>query len=439
MTTSSAMEPPAAPPVPRTLEETGLRLDLLVQLLVKTLHLAGDLSALDLAERVGLTYPVIDPVIEQLKVQRLCEIIGGTAIGAPSYRYRITDLGRDRATLFLDRNMYTGLAPVPLDQYTRYMEAAWTSAPRHHTRENVRAAFANLVLSTRVIDQLGPAMNARHSLFVYGPPGNGKTVISQAVRNLMGGDFWIPYAIEVEGSLIRVFDQVNHQAISETASGLGLDASGTLDRRWIRCQRPSVTVGGELTLDHLELTYSKTSGFYRAPVQLLANGGVLVIDDFGRQACSPHALLNRWITPLESRVDYLTLQSGQKVGVPFHVLPVFATNIRPGDLVDEAFLRRIHYKVHAENPTPAEFTVIFERVCAEQGVPFDPAHVTFLLKHVYQPKSLPLRGCQPRDLISQALALAQYRGEPRALSAELLEAASMGYFVDEHDGVSRRP
>jgi hypothetical protein len=194
-----------------------------------------------------------------------------------------------------------------------------------------------------------------------------------------------------------------------------------------------------LTLDNLELTYNPTSGFYRAPVQLLANGGVLVIDDFGRQACSPHALLNRWITPLESHIDYLTLQSGQKVGMPFHVLPVFATNIRPAELVDEAFLRRIHYKVFAENPTAADYELIFERVCRDRRVPFDAAHVSFLIQHVYKARNLPLRGCQPRDLVDQALALAQYRGEPRMLTPELLDAASATYFVDEDEGVSRRP
>jgi hypothetical protein len=198
-----------------------------------------------------------------------------------------------------------------------------------------------------------------------------------------------------------------------------------------------VTVGGELTLEALELTYNPLSGFYRAPVQLLANGGVLVIDDFGRQRCSPHALLNRWITPLEGRIDYLSLQSGQKVAMPFMVMPVFATNLKPADLVDEAFLRRIQYKVLAESPTPQEFAQIFENCCRERGVGYDLSLVEHLLTDVYAPRHLALRGCQPRDIINQALLLAQYREEPARLTPALLEAACATYFVDEDQGVAQ--
>jgi hypothetical protein len=209
------------------------------------------------------------------------------------------------------------------------------------------------------------------------------------------------------------------------------------DRRWVKCKRPAVMVGGELTLDHLELTYNQNAGFYRAPVQLVANGGVLIVDDFGRQQMSPHALLNRWITPLESRVDYLTLQSGQKVAVPFMVLPVFATNIKPAELVDEAFLRRIQYKVFAESPTPEDFHQIFENYCASRDLEYDPAVVEDLLNRQFRQRNVVLRGCQPRDLIEQALALALYRGEPRRITTPLLEAACATYFVDEDQGVSR--
>ena len=216
----------------------------------------------------------------------------------------------------------------------------------------MRKAFSHLVISQRVLDQLGPAVNAGHSMFVYGPPGNGKTVISQAIHNLLDGDISIPHALEVEGSIIRFFDPVNHEPIDESRSTTSLDLGDDGDRRWVRCRRPMVMVGGELTLDQLELSYSPTLGFYRAPVQAVANGGVLVIDDFGRQPCSPRELLNRWIVPLESRVDFLTLQTGQKFDMPFMTLIVFATNIRPAELVDEAFLRRIHYKIFAESPTP---------------------------------------------------------------------------------------
>jgi hypothetical protein len=288
-----------------------------------------------------------------------------------------------------------------------------------------------------VLDQLGPAINAGHSLFVYGPPGNGKTVIAQGIRNVLPGHIWIPHALDVDGSIIQLYDPVNHEPWPEAEVGLGLEASARHDRRWVRAHRPSVMVGGELTLDHLELTYNPNAGFYRAPVQLIANGGVLIIDDFGRQQCSPQALLNRWITALESRVDYLTLQSGQKVAVPFMVLPVFATNIKPAELVDEAFLRRIQYKVAAENPSEADFRLIWDNYCVSHDITYDSAIVDDLLTRVYPRHRAKIRGCQPRDLIEQALALALYRGEPRGLSSELLESACATYFVDEDQGVTR--
>ncbi len=305
-------------------------------------------------------------------------------VGAPSYRYRITDAGRQRAALFLEPNHYVGVAPVPFDQYQALHARFRKTAPRTATRDRVREAFSHLVISQRVLDQLGPAINAGHSMFVYGPPGNGKTVISQAIRKLLDGEIAIPHAIEVEGAIIRFFDPVNHEPLEPVndADGQGLDLGARVDHRWVRCRRPMVMVGGELTLEALELSYNPTTGFYRAPVQAVANGGVLVIDDFGRQQVAPRDLLNRWIVPLESRVDYLTLQSGQKFELPFMVLVVFATNIKPAELVDEAFLRRIHYKVFAESPTVAEFIQIFENCCRERQLAFDPALVRDLLKSV---------------------------------------------------------
>jgi predicted ATPase with chaperone activity len=422
---------------PRSLADSGLGLDLVYQLLVKHLHSAGELTGLEMANRLGAGFLVLEPAVELMKTQRLCEIVGGTSLGAPSYRYRITQLGREHAATFLAHNMYTGVAPVPIEQYADYMRRHRLAASRPASRHQVREAFSHLVLSDRVLDQLGPAINAGHSLFVYGPPGNGKTVIAQAIRNVLPGDIWIPHALEVDGSVIQVHDPVNHEPLPETEVDTRLDMTPRYDRRWVRCHRPMVMVGGELTLEHLELTRNPTAGFYRAPIQLVANGGVLVVDDFGRQQCSPQALLNRWITPLESRVDFLTLQSGQKVEVPFQVLPVFATNIKPVELVDEAFLRRIHYKVAAENPTQADFHEIFRRCCAARTIPYPKPVVDDLLGRIYPQRNVTMRGCQPRDLIDQALALALYRGEPPRLTTELLEAACATYFVDEDQGVSR--
>lgn len=421
------------PSAPLTIEEAGLSLDLVVQLALKTLHFAGDLDGSELVKRLGLSFPVIEPALETLKKQHHCEIVGGGSIGCVSYRYRITGAGRERAALFLKTNQYVGVAPVPLQQYGRYMAELRKLGRLQATRERVREAFSHLVISDRLLDQLGPAISSGHSLFVYGPPGNGKTVIARAIRNMLTGEIAIPHALEVEGSIIRFFDPVNHEAVLSSEVPAGLASGYREDHRWVRCRRPLVMVGGELTLDGLELSYSPHAGFYRAPVQALANGGVLVIDDFGRQHCSPRDLLNRWIVPLESRVDFLTLQSGQKFELPFMVLVVFATNIKPAELVDEAFLRRIHYKVFAESPTTEEFAQIFENCCREREIPFDRSLVEHLLQHYYRPRQIPLRGCHPRDLIDQALSLADYRGRPNCLTTDLLEAACGSYFVDDQE------
>jgi predicted ATPase with chaperone activity len=422
-------------PAPRTLREAELNEDLVTQLVLKTLHFSGELTGTELAKRLGLSFFAIEPVLAGIKQQHHCEISGGV-LGAPSFHYRITDAGRSRAMLFLEQSHYVGRAPVPLEQYRRYMYAFKEKVQGRVSREKVRQAFSHLVISQRVLDQLGPAINAAHSMFVYGPPGNGKTVISQAIHNLLEGELYIPYALEVEGSIIRFFDPVNHEPLPEPTTGDSLDIGTDQDHRWILCKRPMVMVGGELSLDQLELSYSPTMGFYRAPVQAVANGGVLVIDDFGRQTCSPRDLLNRWIVPLESRVDFLTLQTGQKFDFPFMTLIVFATNIKPAELVDEAFLRRIHYKIFAESPTRAEFVQIFQNCCDEKGLEYRPDVVENLLQTYYRPRKIQLRGCQPRDLLNQAISLAQYLGDEPELRSDLLEAACAAYFVDDTEAPS---
>jgi predicted ATPase with chaperone activity len=271
---------------PRTHEEAGLSLDLLIQLALKTLYFAGELTGNELAARLGLNYSVIEPALDFLKAQRQVEIGGATMIGRASYRYRITDVGRTRASLFLEDNQYVGVAPVPFGQYRAYMRKFLLNAPRAATRESVRRAFDHLVISQRVLDQLGPAINAGHSMFVYGPPGNGKTVISQAVRQLLEGDIAIPHAIEVEGAIIRFFDPVNHEPIAapEDDRDRGLDLGSRHDQRWVRCRRPMVMVGGELTLEALELSYNPTTGFYRAPVRATAGGAARSVEPVDRTA-----------------------------------------------------------------------------------------------------------------------------------------------------------
>jgi predicted ATPase with chaperone activity len=430
MITAEATTP--LPPYPMQIEDTGLAPDLILQMVAKTLHLAGELVGTALADRLGVPFQVIEPALMLLKREQHLEISGGTMLGPPSYRYRLTDAGRVRAALFLSDNHYVGALPVPLTQYNAFIRrVAAIDTPL--SRNVIHRAFSHLVLSPRVIDHLGPAIAARHSLFVYGPPGNGKTVISQAIRNVMLGDIAVPHAISVDGHIIRVFDPVYHERVDDEASGEGLARNDLFDQRWVRCKRPLVTAGGELTLDALDLGYTPSAGFYRAPLQMIANSGVLVIDDFGRQHAAPRDLLNRWIVPLESRVDYLSLQSGQKFEVPFDVFVVFATNLRPADLVDEAFLRRIRYKVLAVSPTVEEFVQIFEGCCRERQLPFDRAVAKHLVDNEIVPRNVALRGCQPRDLIEQALAIAAYQSQPRQLTAELMSEACLSYFVADEE------
>jgi SpoVK/Ycf46/Vps4 family AAA+-type ATPase len=435
----------SVPSAPSSLESSGLSLDLVTQLAIKTLHYAGELTGSGLASRLGLSWPVIEPVLEALKGQRQVEVVGGSYLGGATYRYRITDSGRARAVLFLESSAYVGPAPVPLAQYRAYIDAFTSAAPHSATPDRLRRAFPHLVLPERVLDQIGPAINAGQSLFIYGEAGNGKTQIARGIRDVLDGGIAVPHAIEVEGQVIRLFDPVTHEPVgasSTTAAAApgssyldgpqavsdSLDLGAMPDGRWVPCKRPVVTVGGELSLDSLMLGRGP-GGYYKASLQLLANGGVLVIDDFGRQRCSTTELLNRWIVPLESRVDYLTLSSGQTFEVPFRVLVVFATNLRPQELVDEAFLRRIHAKVRIPGPTRAEYGRIFRDYCATAGVDFDQAHVDHVLDGFYRIHGIPMRGCHPRDLVSHALLLAEYRGEPRALSATLLESACEVYFV----------
>lgn len=340
--------------------------------------------------------------------------------------------------LFLESNAYVGAAPVPLQQYRQYVEEFSRSAPHSANPERVRRTFPHLVVPESVLDQIGPAVNAGTSLFIYGEAGNGKTQIARGIRDIMDGDFAVPHAIEVEGQIVRVFDPVTHEVVNGSATATAghpgsdtrppLDLGSQPDGRWIRCRRPVVIAGGELTLESLMLGRSP-GGYYRAPLQMVANGGVLVIDDFGRQRCSTTELLNRWIVPLESRVDYLTLGTGQAFEVPFRTLIVFATNLRPHELVDEAFLRRIHAKVYIAGPTSEEFARIFKDYCMVAGVEFDRGLVEHLLDGYYRRYAQPVRGCHPRDLITHALLLAEYRGEPKALTRELLDAACEVYFV----------
>ena len=339
------------PTAPQTLEESGLTLDLVLQLVLKMLHFSGELTGTELSRRIGLAFRVLSPAIDLLKAEQQLMIVGGGFVGGASYRYRITDAGRTRAALFLRTAITSASRPCRWRSTTRTCEAFRAAAPGNATQERIRRAFSHLVISDRVLDQLGPAINAGHSMFVYGPPGNGKTVISQAIRSLLDGDIVIPHALEVEGKIVRRLRSRQSRGRCRMPTSTASTAASTHDRRWVRCRRPMVMVGGELTLDALDLSYSRPPASTARPCRRSPTAACSSSTISAGRRARRRDLLNRWIVPLESRVDFLTLQTGQKFEMPFMMLVVFATNIRPAELVDEAFLRRIQYKIFAESPT----------------------------------------------------------------------------------------
>ena len=418
------------PPPPPTIAETGLGRDTLAQLMLKTL-IAGEASGTQLSEAMRLPYSVLDALVQHARVEKLVEVRGASGTGTAGYRYVLTDLGRDRAMQFMDISRYVGPAPVPLAQYNAYVRQCMAARP-YLDRDRLSQGFENLVINAAMHDQLGPAVNSGKSLFLYGKPGNGKTVIAEGIGRALGGNVHVPHAVDVDGQTITMFDPVNHVRTTEPGKGPeSVVAVAARDRRWEQIRRPVVVVGGELTLDMLDLTFNPISKFYEAPIQLKANGGVFVVDDFGRQRIPARDLLNRWIVPLESRVDFLTLHTGRKFEVPFNVLIVFATNLKPESLADEAFLRRIPYKIRAQDPTSEEFAQIFELNCRKRGLEYDPTIVEYLEQTYYGPRGLQLRACHPRDLIEQVIDRCRYRGQPPVITRELIDASCASYFVEE--------
>jgi hypothetical protein len=420
---------PSAPPA--TIEETGLHPDTLAQLMLKTL-IAGETSGTQLAERMRLPYSVLDALIQHARIEKLIEVRGTGGTGTAGYRYALTDLGRDRATQYLDLNRYVGPAPVPLSQYNAYVRAAMAARP-WIDREILSHGFSELIVNTEMYGHLGPAVNSGKSLFLYGAPGNGKTVIAQGIGRALGTDTHIPHAIDVDGQTITMFDPVNHELTSTSAAADSVIASAASDRRWEQIRRPVVVVGGELTLEMLDLTFNPIAKFYEAPIQMKALGGVFVVDDFGRQRIPPRDLLNRWIVPLESRVDFLTLHTGRKFEIPFNVFIIFATNLKPESLADEAFLRRIPYKIRAKNPTPEEYAQIFALNCRKRGLAYDEVMVEYLMRKYYTPRKLQMRACHPRDLIEQVIDQCRYQNREPAVTRDLLDVACSSYFLEESD------
>jgi hypothetical protein len=409
--------PKVIPPVPMTVEDTGLEFGFLADLTLKTVYADTNCTTERVAEKLKLPMPAAESLLFHLYREKFIEVRG--VEGPGNRRYGMLDRGWERSHRLLEVNGYIGPAPVSLGAYTQMIRAQEQVRPSLEPAA-VREALGQLVLPEPTLRTLGLVASSRRSLFITGAPGTGKTSVARSLHNALPGECWIPYALEVDGQVIKMFDAHNHQPITDTADGLH-------DRRWLRIRRPLVVVGGELTIETMDLVYSRTVRFYEAPFQVKANGGTLVIDDFGRQRVDPRDLLNRWIIPLENRVDYLTLHTGKKIEVPFEMLLVFATNLDPADLVDGAFLRRMGYRLPVERPTAETYALIFQRYAEGQGLDYDRELVEMLLGW-YVRQERPMSACEPRDLIERCLDICRYEERPPALSAELLELAWTNYF-----------
>lgn len=412
---------------PRTVEDTDIPQPFLADLTLKTLYFGGAMPGGTVAQSLHLHFVgVVEPILRLLKSQHLVEVTGGSSLNSASYIYTITNKGGERARELLARNRYVGACPVSLQHY---IEAIELQAQRHVSvvDADVRAAMQALILAEEVIERIGPAVNSRESIFIYGPPGNGKTSIAKFIgQYLLPDTVMVPYAIYDDGQIIKIFDPETHHPVENSEEQPA--EFGQLDQRWVRCTPPVVITGGELTLTDLDLIWSDTNRYYEAPLQLKANGGILVIDDFGRQKMKPSDLLNRWIVPLEEHIDYLTFHTGKKFPVPFENLLVFSTNLEPKSLVDEAFLRRISHKLRVDDPTEEQYREIFLDVCQTQHVEFDEEVFNYVLKKYYKDVNRPLRACHPRDLVKQLVSFATYRGEPLVMTHKLMDLATSSYF-----------
>ena len=423
-------------PAPTSIADTGLPEEMLVQLLVRTLFTHGELTERTAGDIMKLPYGVMKELFTLIQREKLCEVKGhGESLGI-LLRYVLTELGRERAKAFIDVCRYVGPAPVTLQQYIDMVKSQPVSSLTID-RRTVTAATEHLVLTPSTVDQIGEGVNSGWAIFLYGPPGNGKTVLAEAIGKMLeavgGGEVYIPHAMEVDGQIIQVFDPITHVKV-ETPQEEGrslIESKKEYDTRWVLCKRPIEFAGGELTLATLDLSFNPSAKYYKAPPHIKANGGVFLIDDFGRQLVRPRDLLNRWIVPLEKRVDYLTLHTGKVFQIPFDTIVLFATNLEPAKLADEAFLRRIRNKIYVADPTPEGFKQIFEEICKKKGIPYDSEAVDYLLDGVYKKYELNMRSCHPRDLLEQIVSIAKFNSVPPTLSKVFIDRACHTYFFVE--------
>ncbi len=410
------------PPVPEELAETDVPESFLCDLALKIVAALPEPSTASVTERLHLPRALTEEILQMLYREKLIEVKLQSAMGAT--RYAMLDRGWERLARARAFCGYDGPAPVSLRDYAHMMRLQAVPA-RNATMDSVRAAFRDLVLPDSLMQTVGCVVNSRRSLFLSGPPGTGKTAVAERINASLPGAIWIPYAIEIDGQVIRVFDAHNHRPAANEAT------PAEYDRRWVCIERPLVIVGGELTLENADLTWSESARFYEAPFQMKSNGGTLVIDDFGRQRVAPADLLNRWIVPLERRVDYLTLHTGKKIEVPFEQLVVFATNLEEKDLMDEAFLRRMGYRARVEPPTPAAYIEIFKRAAHTRGMRVEQVCLDYILNN-YMISHRQMKSCEPRDLLDRVLDICLFEGQPIELTPKVIDSAWRNYFGTSH-------
>lgn len=413
------------PEQPQTMEETGLNRTFLYEHTLRVLYNKGRATGLDIAEEMALSYGIIDVLLRDLRKQELVDIAGQRGYGDVNYEYTLTPRGNQAATDALLKTLYSGACPVPLEVWINSVKSQ-TVRDVVVTRRNIREAFQGLVIDESILNMVGPAVNSASSVMLFGFPGNGKTTIAERITHLMGDDIFIPTAIYTDGAVIKLYDSIVHEPPRKP-----LPDELVYDKRWVRICRPVVIVGGELTLQQLNLTYNEASKIYEAPFQMKANCGIFLIDDFGRQQVRVFDLLNRWIVPLEKRYDYLTTMSGKKLQIPFDQLIMFSTNLDPNDLGDDALLRRIKFKFEIPDPTEQQWRDIWKIMCRIYKVSYDDKPLDYLLEKWYKPEARPLRNCHPRDILLQAIAIAKYNMERVTLSADLLDAACATYFTSK--------
>lgn len=419
------------PRAPRSLEDTGLRRSFIVDLILKHLFSLAEFTLNDVVERIKLPIPIVDQALEEIQRNHMVEVKGSSGLGRMSYRYVLTDRGKGRAQELFSISRYVGPAPVSLSSYCRMVESQ-TIKHVLIKEKALREAYSHLIVSEELLGRLGPAVSSGRALFLYGPPGNGKTAIAETIARVMPDRVYIPYAVLVDDDVILVYDPVNHVAVEQEKR----EDDGDLikrdlpDARWLEIERPVVMVGGELDLDMLDLEFNPISRFYQAPLQMKANNGIFIVDDFGRQQVDPQNLLNRWIVPLERHTDFLSLESGMKFEIPFDQLVVFSTNLEPRKLVDEAFLRRIRYKIRIDHPGEDEYRQIFQRMCEASKIEYRQEMVDFLFENFYRRLDTPPNACHPRDLIDHIIDDAHYHRHQPELTEASLTAAWETYFVD---------